>query len=302
MRRVLFLAALAGCGSPLVDQSFRGAPLWSVQGDSERGGTVSDQRHMMALFFSSTLDNLDPEQMSELTASTTPLAVPSAFVLNVFRAPSPHQLVQGQSYAVGRVLVYDDLNRDWRREPGEPFVGIEPPTAVVWAATELPVGAGPGHGVVAAGFTSVLEPQPCSFQPPQPTTPDDCGVPLGSGCGSDSDCGTGGLCLKQTKVPWPAGYCIVPDGAPDGCKPGSGAYLYLPRYVPSPGMFRGFYGRACVSDGDCSRGNRDVGLYSCDPGLKACVPTADGGPIPVGGRVDVEPFCAGAPPLMPQPQ
>lgn len=286
-------AALApGCGKPLVGEDFRGAPFWSTAVDLSRGGTLDDGAHYrLALFSSPTLTTVDPEQMIELAGSSTPVTAPSSVIVNAYALPSAGELVGGQDYGVARLLVYDDGNDNSRRDSGEPFVGIDPPGAYVYAPAALAAADTPGQGALDAGFHRVLLPQPCGFVPP-PTTAGDCGVPLGNHCNVDSDCG-GGLCLKETKMPWPAGYCIVPEPPTAGCRPGAGAFFWSPIYSLTPPGLVGFWGRACASDADCARaGDRDAGLYSCDLGLQACVPS-NGPQVPVGGRLEVEPFCAG---------
>ena len=287
------LVAVAGCGKPLVGDDYRGAPFWSVSADLSRGGTLdADAQYRVALFFSPALATVDPTEMRELAGSTTPATAPSNVIVNVYALPTADDLVAGSDYGVGRLFVYDDADRDGRYDAGDSFVGVDPPAAFVWAARDLAAGETPGHGALTAGFHRVLEPQPCAFVPP-PTTPGDCGVPLGNHCDVDSECGSGGLCLKETKMPWPAGYCVVPEPPTAGCRPGDGALLWAPQYSLTPPGLVGFWGRACASDDDCVRPqDRDAGLYGCDPGLGACVPAAP--PlIPVGSPVEVEPFCAG---------
>jgi hypothetical protein len=129
------------------------------------------------------------------------------------------------------------------------------------------------------------------------TDADNCGVKLGSSCQQDSTCGSSGVCLRETDVPWPTGYCAVADSSTTTCRPKQSAYYGVPKYGLTPKGISGYYLQSCQFDQDCGSmgigmGNRDTGLYVCDKGLLACVPQA-GGKLPVGGEPDLEPFCIG---------
>ncbi len=293
---LLLVSVGSGCGKGLVDDEFRGAPLWTLHGEIEHSDSADASfSYQAALFFAPSLDVIDLEQMVELTGSGVPVAVPSTFVLNVFDAPGPEHMVKANDgsssgYAAGRLLVYRDTNGDRRRQKGEPFVAILPPSAVLYAPTDLPQGAAPTAGPLLAGFHSVLLPQPCAFVPPPATEAGDCETPLGMSCRDDADCGKG-VCLRETKMPWPVGYCAVTEPPKNGCRPGKGAFLNAPNYSPTPAFINGYYIRRCSTDADCARPDRDPGLYLCDPGLLACVPHPPPR-ISVGSRLEVEAFCA----------
>lgn len=169
-------------------------------------------------------------------------------------------------------------------------MGIEPASAVLWLPQALPVGSTPTTGGLPAGFSQVFLPQRCGRVPPPATTTGSCGVPLGEGCRTDADCGPG-YCLRETKFPWPAGYCAVAEPSVSGCRPGAAAYFPAPRFAPIAQGIVGYYLRTCQTDADCVRStDRDQFLYICDPGLLACVPRT-GSKMPVAGRFEVEPFC-----------
>jgi len=253
----------------------------------------------MALFFSPQgFGILDPQQWVEHLGTAIPLQVPSNYVLNAFEAPGPEHMLRlpdgsDAGYAVARLVVYGDQNQDGRHTPGEPFLGIAPPVGFYYVPESLPAGRTPTNGALAAGFSKVLLPQPCGYQPPPPTDPNTCGVPLGDHCDVDADC-LGGLCLKETKIVWPAGYCTIPDPPPSACRPTAAVYMRRPKNSLTPPVAKnGLYLRPCMVDADCARAlDRDPGLYICDPGLLACVPGVGNTMVPVGGRFDLEPFCA----------
>ncbi len=295
------LALLASCGDSQRNAQFRGAPIWRISGTLASGGSSADGAPSlrMALFFSAGgLDVLDPEQWVEHLASAVKVQVPSNYELNIFEAPSSEHMLRLPDgtlagYAIGRLLVYVDSDLNGRHSLGEAFVGIAPPVGIYYAPQPLSKERAPTNGSLPAGFSQVLLPQPCEYLPPLPTDSETCGVPLGERCTADTDC-MGGLCLKETKIPWPAGYCTIPEPPPNGCRPANAVFMRRPRYSPTPAVAQiGLYLRSCTADADCVRPkDPDQGLFSCDVGLRGCVPASAGVLVPVGGQFQIEPFCA----------
>lgn len=303
MRRIAAIALpglLMGCGDPLVDPQYRGTPLASVilKADWSGSGAPDSADLRAALFFSpQAADVVDLERLTEHRASSVAIAaLPSAVTMNLFAWPDAALLVHDAAgaalgYGVGRVLVYRDLSGDGRRQPGEPFVGHEPPMALLYAPAALPAGAAPTSGALPAGLSSVYLPQRCGRGVPLPSQPGDCGVPLGAKCVTDGDCGFGGACLKETKMPWRGGYCTVPEPPPRGCRPGAAAYLPVPRYGLIPAGVAGYYLRPCQQDSDCVRaGDLELHNYTCDVGLRGCMPVVARA-VPIGSALEIEPLC-----------
>src|SRR6185436_11782560 len=162
-------------------------------------------------------------------------------------------------YAVARIAVYRDGNSNLRRDPGEPLVGIDAPAAYLYAPAPLPAGRAPTNGALPAGFSAVLLPQSCGDPPPGPTTPGDCGVPLGARCRGDADCGPDGSCLDQTNLAWPVGYCVVLEPPRAGCRPGDGVFYHRPMFAPRLSSDWAAWLKACRSDDDCTRRGLDLG-------------------------------------------
>src|SRR5262245_8256716 len=113
-RALLPMLLLAGCGDPLLDESFRGVPQGKPEGkvDWAGSGPPSVVNPRMALFFSPEgVDVIDPERWVELGDSTTAIAeLPSAFTMNIFAWPGPALTVHdpdGSSagYGLARLLV-----------------------------------------------------------------------------------------------------------------------------------------------------------------------------------------------------
>ena len=294
---LVLTSATTGCGDALLDDQFRGTPIWQLKGEIRQGeeATADLSALRVALFWSpgGAQENV-LERYVEQTTTSVPISLTLTYVLNVFQPPGPeHQVqaqVQGQAagatYAVGRLLAYTDTNRNRRRDADEPIVGQNPPRALLWAAAPLDAGQSPTRNPLPAGFSTVLLPQRCDAQLPA-TTPGTCGVPIGSACKRDADCG-GGVCLNQTTVSWQGGTCAVPEPSMDGCRPQDSSFVWNAPMPMGTGP-SGFYVQRCTRDADCARRDRGSGDYVCDIGQKACVPVF---PDNVSlGVTNVFPFC-----------
>ncbi len=296
-----WLLWVASCGDPQLDAQVRGVPIYSIRGSTQMTGPAPDGALRIALFFSpSGLKVQDPEQLVEQIGTSTALALPSNYVLNVYELPEPQHMIRlaagaDAGYAAGRVLVYVDADGNGRHTPGEAFVGIMGHLGIYYFRDRLDAANIPTKDPLAAGFYRVMLPQPCDFVPPTPTDAGTCGVPIGSTCRADRDC-QGGICNLDAPFPWPSGYCTIPDPSPSGCYPGAASYLGAPPEVPGtrPAPPRkGIYLKPCAVDKDCIRADEPQNnAYRCDPGLRGCVP---GAPpfVQVGPRINVAPFCAG---------
>ena len=289
----------AGCGDAQRDARYRGVPLASFKIGLQRAGSSADGATtlQMALFYSPQGPAVtDPEQLVEHSGSTVQVPALAPTVLNVFELPRPEHMVRLpdgslDGYALGRVLVYSDDNRDGLHTPGEPFVGIAATLAFLYLPQALPAERSPTGHFLAAGFTSLYVPQACGKIPPVAMGPGNCGVPIGAGCQVDSDC-SGGLCLHATNLPWPAGYCTIADNPQTTCRPAG--YVFVNRLQNSltpVSAKNGFYLAPCQVDLDCARSAGDL-TFRCDPGLLGCVPNVGDLVAKVGVAVQVEPFCA----------
>lgn len=294
-------ALLAGCGDGIVDRGFRGVAFWSYDIGTEAGAQLPENPAPVraSLFFApGGVDQLDPEQMIELSGSTTTVETGAPLRMDIFELPSREMFARSPSgqvldYAVARMLAYEDITFDGHRQKGEYFVGINAPYAFLYTPTALPAEKSPTARALPAGFTALLLPQSCGQKPAPATDPDTCGVSLGSGCRTAQDCGTGGSCLRETQLGWPAGYCTITEPvASGGCRPGKSEILYRPEYSPVPAEIDAYYLRRCTSEEDCDRPeDRDRDLYSCDVGLGACVPRR-GSTISLFGPVEIASICA----------
>ncbi len=275
---VLGLAAAVSCGDPLVDSTFRGAPLYTFRGQIFGSSSKLDLAHpvvRVAVFWSPNgphEENFDT--FVEQVGTGTDIEVPLPFVLNVFHLPAADQLVTGTPgtarYAVGRILAYVDSNSNGLRDSSEPIVGVAGGLIALYAERDVVAEVSPTGGFLPAGFHLASEPIQCGLRPdPEPSSsPDDCNVPLGQACGGDGDCGPG-VCLQHFVWPWPQGGCALPVGPPTSCQPKNGI-LSHDGPITDP-KTQSVWLRKCISDSDC--GGRSY-PYHCDMSRSACVPSA----------------------------
>lgn len=305
LTRLGALAALifASCGDAQYGGAYRGEPIWQYKGSVQVSGPGVEGLAgvRVAVFYSPhDLNATDPGPMVEHLASAVGVPVPSSFVLNIFEPPGPEHMFKSPDgsdagYALGHIFVYQDQNGDGRYTAGERVLGSEQAKAILYVPAPLPANRNPTGSALPAGFLKVIVPQSCGFAPPPPTDPGTCGVPLGARCSLNADCGQSGLCLSQAKEFWIAGYCIVPDPTPSGCRPARSVYLQAIQASPGPMGVVGYYLRPCTQDADCVRpGDPESNFYTCDQGLRGCTPTPPAYiPFPVGGTAPPAPtFCA----------
>lgn len=284
----------AGCGDPLLGESFRGTPRWSFRADLLLADRDQEPPKTLraAFFFAPDIHGLDPDGWRELVASSMPIGAPSYNTINVFEPPGPDLLVAGTSYGVARLAAYNDLNGDGRRQPGEPVVAAQGTVGYVYNAAPLDAAHSPTGNPLEAGFRHVFLPQSCGDAAPGPTTPGNCGVTLGSACLTQQDCGTGGTCISQLALPWPGGYCAIPDPPVRACRPAAGVYFRKPSAGFGMPSITGYWLRRCATDDDCQRtGEPNTIRYFCDPGLRACVPS-DTPTMILGPLFRIQAFCA----------
>lgn len=295
-------ATLSACGEPLVDQQFRGKSLWQFSGGLEISDSklTSSTELRIAMFWNPKGDNgTDPTQYVEQLSSGLVGLASTPFLLNMYEYPGAEHIARTPSglsrgFAVGRILVYLDDDHNGRYSSSDSFIGVLPNRVFLYVPEELPAWATPTGGVLPAGIYPIALPQRCDAQVTPGNDPANCGVKLGTSCKIDSGCGTNGVCLRETDVPWPTGYCAVADSASTVCRPSQSSYYGVPKYGLSPSDVKGYYLQSCQADLDCAKSGagRNAGLYVCDKGLHACVPNA-GGKLPVGGMQLIEPFCMG---------
>ncbi|MFT3924454.1 MAG: hypothetical protein QM778_18090 [Myxococcales bacterium] len=272
----LFALGLPGCDT-LVDQSYRGVPLDTVRTTVANETGVPLRHPRAAAFWAHGLQD-GAEDLVEQVSTSQPARDGANYTLNLFEEPSPMLAwdptrPDERDFALGRIMVYEDLNQNARRDPNEPWAGGLGPYALVYASRRLPARVGPARIDVEPGLHMVFAPLPC--RPDVPPTSPQCDVPLGAPCHEPSECGAG-QCVDRFIVPWPGGFCMV--DAKQGCVPAEGALIYGGPGGP-------YYSLACQTDDDCGRETP----YRCDPAQGACMPFNL--PRVALGSVPFAPFC-----------
>lgn len=73
----------------------------------------------------------------------------------------------------------------------------------------------------------------------------------------------------------------------NGCRPADASFYPTP-VTAGPS---GYYLKTCQTDSDCVRAtNRMAHVYTCDPGLRGCVPVAQTN-VTIGPDAPIIPFC-----------
>lgn len=290
-----------GCGDALVDAQFQGQSLWQVTGAIEGRSMQIDgfDQVRLALFWNPKGEvGTNPTELKEQRSASMATPIGSPFLLNMYQHPGAEHIARTASglsrgFGIARLLAYLDRDQNGYFSDGDSFVGVLPNRAFVYVPAELAAWASPTSLVMPAGLYPLALPQRCDVVTPAGTDAANCGVKLGASCKQDSGCGSSGVCLRETDVPWPTGYCTVADTATTSCRPQRASYYGVPKYGLSPVEIKGYYLQVCQRDADCEKpGLRNSGLYVCDQGLRACVPNV-GGKLPIGELPMLEPFCIG---------
>ncbi len=284
-RAVLALAAaLSACGQPLVDSSYTGVPLYTLQGQifgSSSHVDLANPHVRIAIFWSADGPGESGyDSLLEQTETGAEIVVPGNFELNIFEPPREEDYVQfSGKYALGRLLAYADANGNGKRDADEPILA-DSGRVLLYAKTEVAASESPSVAPIPAGFHLASLPLSCGNMPAAPAAGStDCGVPFGNECRGNGDCGTtGGVCLESFGQPWPHGACALPSPPPTQCFPDDAVL------VGGPGG-TAYFIRSCANDSDC---NREY-PYICDLQNAACMPTAllslqvsDDNPTPIG--------------------
>ena len=292
---------LSGCGDALVDDSFQGQSLWQIVGNTDtRAAQIEGFDHVrVALFWNPQGEvGTSPTQLVEQRAASMSTQLATPFQLHMYQLPSAEHIARTKSglsrgFGIARLLAYLDRDQNGQYSDGDSFIGVLPNRAFAYVPADLPAWASPTSAVMPAGLYPLSLPQRCDAVIPAASDAGTCGIKIGASCKQDSGCGSNGVCLRETDVPWPTGYCTIAESPTTTCRPAQASYYGVPRYRLSPSEVSGYYLQICQYDADCEKpGLRNSGLYVCDQGLRACVPSV-GGKLPVGESPMLEPFCIG---------
>ncbi len=203
MRSLPLLLLLFACGDPIVDTSYRGEPIWYVEGtinapEQLHGLSLGDEVRA-SLFWVPNLNPSSPLQLIEQTSVTAEVRFPATFEVRVFEPPSDeHYVVSDGRYAVAMLLIYVDEDHDGFFSAADRMVGGAVQNALVFARDAVPMEESPSHAALAKGFSVVRPPLDCpetgpvGYGPPPPEAPWACGA-----CPEELRCNVSGFCEPE---------------------------------------------------------------------------------------------------------
>lgn len=297
------LVLVASCGDPLLDDGYRGEPLFSLGGKVASTGEQPDYDAPLragvfwlpydpttlgAAFAERTpierLDRIEgvPEGagLVEQGAVSLDVRFPGTFEINVFAPPPPAAKLGDGPLRYGVVLLYEDRDGDGHLGADE-RIGGATGQLVVYSDRPLAADApdNPLDRAVQPGYLEVTLPLRCGAPPPAYEVDETYGARVGAACATETeaaDCGPEGTCLLEDyDGPLPGGYCVLDDGA-------------IPRDVDPPRTMRlveterdgrelEAYYRRCGHTADCRVGYTCQG-HVCLPALAPALvldPTAE---------------------------
>ncbi|HOX43776.1 MAG TPA: hypothetical protein PK668_09260 [Myxococcota bacterium] len=272
-------AALGLACDPLVDEGYRGEPLFAFRGRVvSYEGTLPGGELKVSLFWSPSGQSQVPvEELREQASASVSVDFPSVFEIRVFYPPGAEDLVAADPpWGLALILVYQDRDGNGRFTPGaspSELVGGAEDRVLLYAPAPLPKEQSPTGAPLERGFSLAAVPLDCGgdYQGVQGT--EECGVPLGAACAADGDCGAQGVCLLELGAyALQRGMCAM-RLTELGCQPLGGTGISLGEVV---------WIRPCASSLQCPRTG-----YSCvdlDPsGSLSCLTCwPDGVAVPRG--------------------
>src|SRR5688572_20396278 len=98
MRRLVIASLIASCGDPIVDTSYRGEPIWSVEGTinapEQLDGLELGDEVRASLFWIPNLSQQEQPVMVEQTSLTAEVRFPATFEVRVFEPPALNHFVE----------------------------------------------------------------------------------------------------------------------------------------------------------------------------------------------------------------
>ncbi len=165
-------AALSACGDPLADTSYRGEPLFKLDGQISTVETLSSElreANFAVSMFWSPNDPIETTTLIEQPSVTTTVRFPSTFTLRVFEPPAAEHFSSSDAQtAFGLVLVYVDADNDqhFDASAGDKLVGGSTDRGLVYALSDVAAEDSPSGEALVAGFNVVdlpLQEQSCAM-------------------------------------------------------------------------------------------------------------------------------------------
>lgn len=267
------MVAIAGCGEPLVDERYRGEPIFTARGQIDAQATATsfvDGVLRASIFWQTSLEK-DGRLVEQLSLSTR-VEFPSTIEVQVFYPPSRAYFVESTTtapYAVGFLLLYVDVDEDRRFQEGrDRFVGGDLRNSFLYSPQRVTADRSPTGTALSAGFSLVNLTTLCNWR--RARTGQD-PLPDYARCEVGRVCSAGYACRAVTKVCAPAAY--------SGCGPAGGSCEGgLICEAATPGCFPDApsYADICILS-SCPEGMSCEDLLRCLPDTDdtgvACGPT-----------------------------
>lgn len=284
MSRTLIIVAVLlvggislSCGEPLTQPSYRGEPLFRFTGQVAAQGVFSQaQRIRLSIFWLPSGGKTVQTEWVEQASASVDISFPSEFEVKVFQRPDPNVFFVDQ--ALGRLMLYDDLNGNNRRDADEPFVGSAPNQGIVYTDRPLDYLDNQTGVSLPGGFTLIHYPLRCRSRLDR-SRDVRCLVPIGSPCETSDDCCPDGVdctrlgaaCLRDLvgQYPFPGGYCTargVERACPGEWEDETAGVASRPVRFSLLQRDAEVVLKACRSNDECRSG------YVCEPAYQVCLP------------------------------
>ncbi len=267
----------SGCGGSLVDDSYRGQPIFQLTGrihDVQLAKRSQDLK--AAIFWTQTAtSSTHPDGLREQQAEQVQVTFPAQFEVNIFTPPLQAWKPAESPFWLGFLLIYEDTDGSGNySQPGELRGGADQ-TAIIYTQENIPAENSLTGAPLPKGFSKVLIPLGCGITFfPGPTDPSNCGMKLGASCRQDRDCGASAKCLKDAGyISFEDGYCVASVPEVPLCFPQDGVPVAIELaaiQAVNPNQeasFQPFWFKSCQSNTDCRQG------YECATDVLACMPT-----------------------------
>ena len=175
------------CGEPVTDTSYRGAPLFTFDGQVDVESQFPPGTHnvRLSIFWLPEGGDTPVEKWVEQSSASMAIEFPSSFKVRIFHPPSPEHYFFGQ--AIGRFMLYDDVNANGRRDGDEAFVGTSTNQGILYLPDEEAASKNILGLELEPGFTLVHHPIRCFERVPR-VNDLVCKVPIGKACEVREDC------------------------------------------------------------------------------------------------------------------
>jgi len=210
---------LSACGESLVDRSYRGNPIFILDGLIEVDPTktpeplVGEGSTLTTSLFWSVIPQTDDKESAGATfpiweqrSVTTTFIFPANIILRIFESPRAYILQQGQRSAIGTLIVYLDLDSDSRFNKNVDVVlGFARSKRVFFDVQDAP-----GDSLSSKFYLKSSEGISCKTGIPGSSTVGTSEQPISEdissyGCSTEQPCGDGFQCDPNE------GICIVSE-------------------------------------------------------------------------------------------